>query len=96
MLHYDSAPVHTLLLQNFVTKMGTTVVQQPSYLPDLAPADFFLFSKMKSTLKRQRCGTKEEFKGNWLMVQKVIPKQAFKDCSENWKKHLERDISSGG
>jgi hypothetical protein len=26
----------------------------PPYSPDLAPADFFLFSKLKTTLKRRR------------------------------------------
>jgi hypothetical protein len=51
--------------RNFFTKIGATVIQQPPYLPDLALADFFLFSKLKSTLKGQRCGTREEVKGKW-------------------------------
>jgi hypothetical protein len=37
--------------QDFLTKTGTTVIPQPSYSLDLAPADFFLFPKLKSTLK---------------------------------------------
>ena len=40
-----------LLIREFLTKHETTVVPQPPYTPDLAPADFFLFSKLKSSLK---------------------------------------------
>jgi len=40
-----------LLIREFLTKHETTVVSQPPYSPDLAPADFFLFLKLKSSLK---------------------------------------------
>ena len=52
MLHHDNAPAHaSLLIREFLTKHETTVVPQPPYSPDLAPADFFLFQKLKSSLK---------------------------------------------
>jgi len=35
-----------------LTKHETTVVPQPPYCPDLAPADFFLFPKWKYLTKR--------------------------------------------
>ena len=41
-----------LLIREFLTKLETTVVPQPPYSPDLTPADFFLFPKLKSTIKR--------------------------------------------
>jgi hypothetical protein len=41
----------SLLIREFVVKHETTVVPQPPYSPDLVPADFFLFPKLKSTLK---------------------------------------------
>jgi len=51
-LHHDNAPAHvSFLIHEFLTKHETTVVPQPPYSPDLAPADFFLFPKLKSTLK---------------------------------------------
>jgi hypothetical protein len=40
-----------LLICDFLANTNTTVLPQPSYSPDLAPADFFLFLKLKSTLK---------------------------------------------
>jgi transposase len=51
-LHHDKAPAHSsFLVRNFLAKNETTVVPQSTYSPDLAPADFFLFPKLKSTLK---------------------------------------------
>jgi hypothetical protein len=45
-LHHDNAPAHSsFLVRNFLAKNKTTVVLQPPYSPDLAPADFFLFPK---------------------------------------------------
>jgi len=37
-----------LLIHECLTKHETTVVPQPPYYPDLTPADFFLFPKLKS------------------------------------------------
>jgi len=52
MLHHDNAPAHaSLLIHEFLMKHETTVVAQPPYSPDLACADFFLFPKLKSSLK---------------------------------------------
>jgi len=40
-----------LPIREFLTKHEATVVPQLPYSPDLAPADFFLFPKLKSSLK---------------------------------------------
>jgi transposase len=66
-LHHDNAPAHaSLLIRDFLAKHETTVLPQPPYSPDLAPADFFLFQKLKSTLKGQRFHSVEEIKENSL------------------------------
>jgi hypothetical protein len=78
MLHDDSALApSSLLVRNFLTKTDITVIPQLPYLPDLAPADFFLFPKLKSTLKGRRSATIEEIKENSLRDLKAIPKQMF-------------------
>jgi len=52
MLHYDNAPAHgTLLIRSYLAKHQTSVVPHSPYSPDLAPADIFLFPKLKTTLK---------------------------------------------
>ena len=52
MLHHDNAPAHaSLLIRSYLAKHQTSVVPHPPCSPDLAPADFFLFPKLKTTLK---------------------------------------------
>ena len=69
-----------LLIREFLTKHEKTVFPQPPYSPDLAPADFFLFPQLKSSLKGRRFQTIEETEENW---------------TRDWKKHWERCIKSG-
>ena len=55
MLQHDNVPSHSsFLVRDFLAKHATTVFPQPPYSADLAPADFFLFPKLKSTLKGRR------------------------------------------
>jgi len=61
MLHHDSAPAHaSLLIRRYQATHQTSVVPHPPYSPDLVPADFFLFPKLKTTLKGRRFQTIEE------------------------------------
>ena len=94
MLHHDNAPPHaSLLIREFLAKQETTVVPQPPYSPDLAPADFFLFPKLKSTLKGRRFQTVEEIKENSLQDLRAIPQNTFQDAFQNWKKSWKRRIN---
>ena len=44
----DNAPVHnSILVADYLTKMGINTVLHPSYSPDLAPFDFWLFPKLR-------------------------------------------------
>ena len=41
--HQDNAPVHnSILVTDYLTKMGINTVPQPPYSPDLVPCDFWL------------------------------------------------------
>ena len=52
LLHHDNAPTHTALsIWKFLADKNITVLEQPSYSPDLAPCDFFLFPKVKNIIK---------------------------------------------
>jgi transposase len=75
MLHHDIAPAHaSSLIREFLTKNEITVVPQPPYSPDLVPAYFFLFPKLKSSLKGQRFESTEEIEKNSLTELLAIPK----------------------
>ena len=61
MLHHDNAPAHaSLLIRSYLAKRQSSVVPYPPNSPDLAPTDFFLFPKLKRTLKGHRFQTIEE------------------------------------
>lgn len=62
-LHHDNASAHmSLLVRKFLAKNNTVLIPQPSYSPDMAPCDFFLFLRMKKTMKGQRFATVEDIK----------------------------------
>ena len=68
----------------------------PPYSPDLAPADFFLFPKLKTTLKGRRFRTIEEIQENATRELRAITESAFKEVFQQWKKRWERCIASRG
>ena len=48
-VHQDNVPVpYSILVTDYLTKMGIKTVPQPPYSPDLAPCDFWLFPKLRS------------------------------------------------
>ena len=50
--HQDNAPAHSALrTREFLAKHSITVLAYPTYSPDLAPCDFFLFPMLKRPLK---------------------------------------------
>jgi len=55
LLPHDNAPAHNALgIREFLAKNNIDVLEQPSYSPDLAPCDFFLFPKLKKVIKGTR------------------------------------------
>jgi hypothetical protein len=97
MLQRDNAPSHSwFLVRDFLAKHATTVLPQPLYSPDLAPADFFLFPKLKSTLKGRHFESIEAIKTNSLAHLRSIPKTAFQEFFRTLKKRWQRCIQSRG
>jgi transposase len=85
MLHHDNAPAHaSLLIREFLIKNETTVLPPPPYSPDLAPADFFLFPKLKTTLKG-RFESIEEIEENSLTELRAIQKKNSRTVSKTGK-----------
>jgi hypothetical protein len=85
-----------LLIYEFLMKHEATVVPQVPYSPDLAPADFFLFPKLKPSLKGHQFQVVEEIEENSLQDLHAILQNMFQDALQNWKKHWELCIESGG
>ena len=94
MLHHDNAPAHTSLVnRSYMAKYQTSVVPHPPYSPDLAPADFFLFPKLKTTLKGYRFQTIGGIQENAIRELPAITESAFQEAFQQWR---ERCITSRG
>jgi len=53
-LLHDNAPSHNAtIIKQFLAQRKVTELDHPPYSPDLAPADYFLFPKVKSHLKER-------------------------------------------
>ena len=53
----DTAARRPVLVKEFLTKNNVTALEHPLYCPDLAPADFYPFPRLKCALKGRRfCG----------------------------------------
>ena len=91
--HQDNAPVHnSILVTDYLTKMGIKKVPQPPYSPDLAPCDFWLFLNLTGC----RYETIEEMKE---AVTKVIDMLTQEDSDGAFQKLLEwynKCIAAGG
>ena len=88
----DNAPVHnSILVTDYLTKMGIKTVLQPPYSPELAPCDFWLFLKLRGC----RYETIEEMKE---AATKVIDMLTQENFYEAFQKLLERHkcIAAGG
>ena len=82
--HEDNAPVHnSILVTDYLTKMGIKTVPHTPYSPDLAPCDFWLFPKLRGW----RYETIEEMKE---AVIKVIDMLTQEDFHGAFQKLLER------
>ena len=86
MSHHDNAPSHaSLLIRSYLANSL-----------DLAPADFFVFPQIKTTLKGCRFQTIEEIKGNVIKELCSITESVFQEAFQQWKKRWERCITSRG
>jgi hypothetical protein len=56
---------------------------QPTYLPDLAPCDLFLFQKVTIALKRHHFESAEDIQKFVKEVLNDIPQNAFQECDND-------------
>ena len=97
LLHHDNAPAHSSnLMQHFLAKHEIIQLRQPSYSPDIAPCDFWMFPKLKMALKGKRFDDIETIQSNATRELKAIPKSAFEDCFKMWKHRWKLVVQSNG
>ncbi len=83
-LHCDNAPVHTVMvIHEFLAKKRIKLLSHPPYSPDLTPADYFLFPKLKKELAVFTM-TQEEFKKEWEGVLRRVSRKEFGKVFVGW------------
>ena len=86
-LHHDNAPAHSAhVVQAFLAKNSMPLIRQAPYSPDLAPCDFWLFPKLKTTLKGRRFQSREDIMKKATEELQSIPGEEFMKCFEKWQK----------
>ena len=85
--HQDNAPVNnSILVTDYLTKMGIKTVPHPSHSLDLAPCDFCLFPKLKEKLRGCRYETIEEMKEAVTKVIDTLTQEDFHKLLERYNK----------
>jgi len=87
-LLHDNAPSHNAaIVKKFLANRNVAVLHHPPYSPDLAPIDYFLFPKLKFSLKGRHFQTVEEIQFAVTRERNNTSKTA---CLEGIKKLKER------
>ena len=95
--HQDNAPVHnSILVTDYLTKMGIKTVAHPPYSLDLAPCDFWLFPKLEEKLRGCRYETIEEMKEAVMKVIDTLTQEDFHEAFEKLLEWYNKCIAAGG
>ncbi|GFS89484.1 protein GVQW3 [Trichonephila clavipes] len=85
-----------LSVNRFLASKNIPVAPQPPYSPDLNPCDFFLFPKLKNHLKGHHFGTLENIQTACNRPAEGYSNIEFHQCYGEWKKRLQRCVTSEG
>ncbi|KYM95644.1 hypothetical protein ALC62_13759, partial [Cyphomyrmex costatus] len=70
-----------LIVKQFLATKNVTIIKHPPYSPDLAPADFMLFPKLKVALKGERFKDVESIQKNVATIfLRSISRERFRVC----------------
>ena len=90
--HQDNTPVHnSILVTDYLTKMGIKTVPHPPYSPDLSPCDFWLFPKLRGC----RYETIEEMKEAVMKVIETLTQEDFHGAFQKLLGRYNKYIAAG-
>jgi len=93
LLLHDNAPSHSSRVAVASAKQcGFELLLHPSYSPDLAPSDFYLFPKLKENIRGQVFGSDDDVMtavDTWLHDQdRVFYEHGLKQLEKRWQNDL--------
>ena len=96
-LHHDNASCHTsLLVRQFLSNKNITVCLHPPYSPDLAPCDFWVFPKLKITMKGKQFECIKDIQAATTAQLKTLCRESFQNCFAKWQERRDKCIRSVG
>jgi hypothetical protein len=82
--------------KRLMAKHKMVVIPYPVLLSDLAPCDFFLFPKMKLTLKGCRFDATEEIQAESQRVLDTVTEKDFQKAFQKYRTRWDRCLHAGG
>jgi len=94
-LHSNMPSHNAAIVKKFLVNRNIAVLHHPTYSPDLAPADYFLFPKLKFSLKGRHFQTVEEIQCA-VTKELNISKTAFLEGMKKLKERANKCIDQVG
>jgi transposase len=97
LLLQDNAPAHrSVFAQEELVKQQATVLPHPPYSPDLAPCDFFFFSRLKGKVRGRRFQSTEEIITATREAVRDLPANMFQQCFQQLYQSWQTCIAAKG
>ncbi len=97
LLHMDNAPAHrSYLVQGYLRVQEWETLKHPPYSPDLSPADFFLFPRLKKRLRGINFRTTDRLIDAIQTELGQITREEWRNCFLDWIKRCRRCVTFGG
>ncbi|GBM11296.1 hypothetical protein AVEN_13542-1 [Araneus ventricosus] len=96
LLHDNDPPHRAPIVKKHLDRHSVTTLEHPPYSPDLAPADFYLFPRLKMKLKGHRFVDSDEVIENAKKQLKDLSKNGFQECFEQLHERWEKCVDAGG
>jgi hypothetical protein len=94
-IHTDNSPCHIAnVVLGFVSQIKVRFAPHPSYSPDIAPPDLFLFGDLKRELRGLRFQTGEELPVEMRQLVGEISPETLLDVFHDWISWYESLIAS--
>ena len=84
---------NSILVTDYLSKMGINTIPQPPFSPDLAPCDFWLFPKLRGC---RRYETIEEIKEGETKVIDTLTQEDFHGAFQKFLERYNKCIAAGG
>jgi histone-lysine N-methyltransferase SETMAR len=95
--HHDNAPAHSAkLTSNYLEETDIKILAHPPYSPDLAPADFYLFPKVKDGMRGIKYDDPNMAFQTFKSEVEKLTLRDLEHCFEKWFERFDKCIDAGG